>query len=383
VLLAAESALAAPCRSGWVQRAAERIRPSVVRVQTVATQGAGFLFHKDNWVATSYHLIERGRPVTVVTSQEKHLAAKVVAIDAVNDLALLKIEKRLKATPPLALDTTRGVAVGSEVMFVGHPYAAASKGRLRGLLHWSVGRGSISARSQQLLQLDAALNPGNSGGPVLGCDGRVVGMVSAKLSAEGIGFAIPARLLTLLATQVGVQPPYKGRLRWQLRGGVVAQISPGRAALGFALGTGIMFYDRVLLLARYNHLFGIASPRPKATVVEQSFLRNVAELEFHHRWFVQAGRASAYLSAVVGLAGGRLVEDSRALSASLVDGNCVAGDCALSISAKEQHSETWRAWPIVGLASSLGGVVDISYAFLPDVLQPTQSLHRLSLELSY
>jgi serine protease Do len=160
--------------------------------------GSGFVIREDGLIVTNRHVIVGARTVRV-RIPDRELPARIVGSDAVTDIALLKIEAgRL---PALRLGSSQAVAVGDAVIAIGNPYG----------LGQSVSAGIVSARGRILeddpyidfLQTDAAINRGNSGGPLVTMDGAVVGVTSAIFSPSGgsvgLGFAIPAETVSAVA----------------------------------------------------------------------------------------------------------------------------------------------------------------------------------------
>jgi len=154
--------------------------------------GSGFVISSDGYIATNYHVIEGASKITVIFYDDREYSAKVIASDKLSDVALLKIEEtNLK---PVKIGVSSNLKVGEDVCIIGNPL---------GELTFSLTKGVISAYEREvevegnpitMFQLDAAVNPGNSGGPVFNCYGEVVGIVTAKYmmtEVEGIGFAIP------------------------------------------------------------------------------------------------------------------------------------------------------------------------------------------------
>ena len=164
--------------------------------------GSGFVIREDGLIITNRHVIVGARTVKVRIPDGRELPARIVGSDAVTDIALLKIEAgRL---PALRLGSSQAVAVGDAVIAIGNPYG----------LGQSVSAGIISARGRILeddpyidfLQTDAAINRGNSGGPLVTMDGTVVGVTSAIFSPSGgsvgLGFAIPAETVSAVAREL-------------------------------------------------------------------------------------------------------------------------------------------------------------------------------------
>jgi hypothetical protein len=139
-------------------------------------------------VATAYHCVASGLRPRVQTRSGEHYIGKSVAWKHSDDLALISVPE-LAGRPFLEL-RSEPVAQGARVYGLGHPFAPAAdrKPSLNGLLQWSVSAGIVSAVSERLIQTDTALNPGNSGGPVVDTQGRIVGITSHKLAGDNVAF---------------------------------------------------------------------------------------------------------------------------------------------------------------------------------------------------
>jgi putative serine protease PepD len=184
--------------------------------------GSGFVVSKDGLIVTNEHVVEGASQVAVkVGTGDQQLAAQVVGVDASRDLALLKVDGG-DNMPALSFGDSDKVAVGEAVYAIGNPY---------GLDH-TLTMGVVSALGRDLqapngatiggvIQTDAALNPGNSGGALLDADGKVVG-VNAQIATGsnggeggnvGIGFAIPAKTVQefLAQAQAGKLAPDSGQ----------------------------------------------------------------------------------------------------------------------------------------------------------------------------
>ncbi len=159
--------------------------------------GSGFLISADGYVVTNYHVIEGAKQITVIPHGGKEMTAKVVGADSANDIALLKVEG--ENLPFVTMGSSDALAVGDQVVAIGNPL---------GELTATLTVGYISAKDRivntdgtviNMLQTDAAINSGNSGGPLFDMNGKVVGITTAKYSGnsnsgatiEGLGFAIP------------------------------------------------------------------------------------------------------------------------------------------------------------------------------------------------
>lgn len=167
-----------------------------------AALGSGFVIRADGLIVTNRHVILGARVVQVRLADTREIPARIVGSDPVTDIALLKVDAgRL---PALRLGSSQTVSVGDAVIAIGNPFG----------LGQSVSAGIISARARTLeddpyidfLQTDAAINHGNSGGPLLAMDGSVVGVTSAIFSPSGgsvgLGFAIPAETVAAVVGQL-------------------------------------------------------------------------------------------------------------------------------------------------------------------------------------
>jgi 2-alkenal reductase len=169
-----------------------------------AGQGSGFVLDDSGYVTTNAHVVTQGRASRIRKAREVYVqfadgnqvAARVVGVDPNSDVALLKVKPRSLKLVPLRLGSSSGVQVGEPVAAIGSPFGEEQS--------LSVGVVSATDRTIQALtdfqigdavQTDAAINRGNSGGPLLDANGQVIGINSQiKTSSggnEGIGFAVP------------------------------------------------------------------------------------------------------------------------------------------------------------------------------------------------
>ncbi|MGE0501437.1 MAG: Do family serine endopeptidase [Rhizobiaceae bacterium] len=180
-----------------------------------SAQGSGFFVSEDGYLVTNNHVVENGAEFTVVMDNGDELDAKLVGTDPRTDLAVLKVEEARKFTYVDFADDTK-VRVGDWVVAVGNPFG----------LGGTVTAGIVSARGRDIgagpyddfIQIDAAVNRGNSGGPAFNLNGEVVGVNTAIFSPSGgnvgIAFAIPAstarEIVTDLMTDGNVQRGWLG-----------------------------------------------------------------------------------------------------------------------------------------------------------------------------
>lgn len=164
---------------------------------------AGAIIDELGTVVTSYHcVVAGGRPLVVTRSGQKG-RGRIRQSHVGLDLAVIDVPD-LAGAPFLVL-ADKIPEVGDRVRAIGHPFGARLPGGfLLGTLRWSVTEGSVSAVGEVALQMTAAVNPGNSGGPVVNESGELVGVVSRRLTGEALGFATRAdQLQGLLASDKG------------------------------------------------------------------------------------------------------------------------------------------------------------------------------------
>lgn len=170
--------------------------------------GSGFFIRSDGYILTNYHVIEGAKKITVLTNDNKSFEASIVGTDKPSDLAVLKIDNKTedKDNPLLFKSVIFGDAdqarIGDKILAFGNPYG----------LGVSVSSGIISAKSrniglgeQQYLQTDAAINRGNSGGPMFNLNGEVIGVNAAIFTvhgASGVGFSLPSNIANWISSQI-------------------------------------------------------------------------------------------------------------------------------------------------------------------------------------
>jgi len=160
----------------------------------LVAQGSGFFISKDGYIVTNDHLVNEGEVFTITLDNGKEYKAKLIGRDSRTDIALLKVDEKNVLFPYVAFGDDNKVRVGDWVVAVGNPFG----------LGGTVTAGIVSARGRDIgasvyddfLQIDAAVNRGNSGGPTFNIKGEVVGINTAIYSPSGgsvgIAFAIPS-----------------------------------------------------------------------------------------------------------------------------------------------------------------------------------------------
>jgi S1-C subfamily serine protease len=172
--------------------------------------GSGFVIDKSGHIVTNFHVVERAQTIEVSFSNRDSVRARVVGRDPSTDLAVLKVDVDARALMPLRLGDSDGVKVGDSVVAIGNPLG----------LERSVTAGIVSALHRPLtapndftiddvIQTDAAINSGNSGGPLINAMGSVIGVNTAIATGNtgargniGIGFAVPINTVRAVASQL-------------------------------------------------------------------------------------------------------------------------------------------------------------------------------------
>ncbi len=164
---------------------------------SVEGQGSGFLIDTEGHILTNNHIVDGAVSVKVILKGGNTVDAKVVGTDSVDDLAVISVDaSAVKGITPLQLGDSSAVKPGQMAIAIGNPYGlegTVTVGVISGL-NRSVSGSSLTG----MLQTDAALNPGNSGGPLLDANGMVIGINTAielsSTGARGIGFAVPSNV---------------------------------------------------------------------------------------------------------------------------------------------------------------------------------------------
>lgn len=198
------------------QEVYQKVSPAVVTISTKGTEykgffaqdvegiGSGFIINEDGYILTNYHVVELAisnntKDVTVILSTGEEVAAKVVNYDQNRDIAMVKLADGTKVPAVAELGDSDGLYVGQEVVAIGTPLGknfaqTLTKGIVSGVNRNLTTEGGNTG---DYIQTDAAINSGNSGGPLINTKGEVIGINTAKLSGqsettiEGMGFAIP------------------------------------------------------------------------------------------------------------------------------------------------------------------------------------------------
>jgi S1-C subfamily serine protease len=183
--------------------------PAVANILTKATEydffmdpvpvegaGSGFVIDARGYILTNFHVVEGAQSIEVVLGDQSHFPAKFIGADQRNDVALLKIDPKGKHLAALSLGDSGSLQVGQKVLAIGNPFGFQST-LTTGVVS-ALGRTVQTSQTtfiDEAIQTDAAINRGNSGGPLINSHGEVIGINSAIYTPSGttagIGFAIP------------------------------------------------------------------------------------------------------------------------------------------------------------------------------------------------
>ena len=196
--------------SANVAEIAERVRAAIVQIEVEGNDlrgsGSGVLFRSDGHLLTNHHVVVGADALTVVLADGKELTGKVVGGDPDTDIAVVKIDG--EKMPTATLGTVDGLKVGHEAIAIGSPLGLAGGPSVTTGVVSALGR-QVDSRDGQLLdmiQTDAPIAPGSSGGALVDASGAVIGVTTAiavtEVGAEGLGFATPIDIARDVAEQL-------------------------------------------------------------------------------------------------------------------------------------------------------------------------------------
>jgi serine protease Do len=195
-----------------LQQIYERVSPAVVGITTYRSGekyswGTGVVFTADGYIITNTHVLEGGDAVTVTFSDGTEREALLVGADTASDIAVLYMEGDGYAYATFG--SSDDLRVGDTAIAIGNPLGEDYSGTMTNGIISAINRNvSYNGHSMTLLQTNAALNEGNSGGPLVNAYGQVVGITNMKImssyyaTVEGIGFAIPSTVVKQIADQL-------------------------------------------------------------------------------------------------------------------------------------------------------------------------------------
>ena len=246
-----------------LQEIYEKNIPSVVSItsQTASgtSAGTGVIVSDAGYLVTNYHVVRRAQSIDVKLTDERELTASLVGEDPVSDLAVLYIAA--DGLTPAQFGDSDTLRVGDSVVAIGDPLGVELRGTMTDGIVSAISRDvQVDGRTMNLIQTNAALNSGNSGGPLINSMGQVIGINTMKIGAfadssgvEGLGFAIPSATVQEIVNQLLTQ-------------GYVS----GRPWLGIEGESFSTFYQRFYRIPRGVYITSVQSGSPAGTAGLQS-----------------------------------------------------------------------------------------------------------------
>lgn len=310
------SAMSADSTSGTIAAVAAKAAPSVVEIQTETTTttyglfggtytseaaGSGVIISDDGYIITNNHVIEGANSITVRTYDDNTYTASLVGTDSKSDIAVIKIDAAGLTAATIGDSST--IQVGDTAVVIGNPLGTLGGTVTNGIISATDREITINNESMNLIQTNAAINNGNSGGGLFDGNGNLIGVVNAKDSGvlssgatiEGLGFAIPINEAMDVATQL-IENGYvtdRATLGVTLQtltqdygnypaGLYIASVTPG----GGAEAAGLQAYDRIIKaddqeVSSYTELSAILSKKSVGDTLKLTVVRDGQEMEFN------------------------------------------------------------------------------------------------------
>jgi serine protease Do len=196
--------------------------------------GSGFIIRQDGYLVTNAHVVEEAERIQIQLYDGRRFAGRVVGFDNRVDLALVKVDAT--GLPVALLGDSNRLRVGEFVLALGHPFGLEQTVSF-GIVSRKGAPLDVAAPGFDFIQTDAAVNPGNSGGPLVNMAGEIVGVNSMAARNGTIGFAIPINLVKGLLPQLAE----KGKVEWGWLGISIAEVSEDEAPkFGLAEAKGVV-----------------------------------------------------------------------------------------------------------------------------------------------
>ena len=270
--------------------------------------GSGFLWNRDGYVVTNYHVIRHSKNIAVTLNHGKTVLAKIVGVAPKKDIAVLKLNSTKSLSQimhynQIPMADSSGLQVGQKTIAIGNPFGLSrtlTTGVVSALDREVPGVGGVSLRG--MIQTDASVNPGNSGGPLLNSQGELIGMntmiYTRSGTASGIGFAIPSNDIKRFVNQIirngKITQPGLGihilsksvAAQLNIKGVIVERVILGSPAEKAGLKGSIIHRDGTITLGdviisidskpinNYNDLYGVLSNKRIGQEVTVEVLRN-------------------------------------------------------------------------------------------------------------
>ena len=191
--------------------------PSVVSISTDCGSGTGVVLSQNGYLVTNAHVVDGAKTIRVRLTDDREFTARILGMDDVSDLAVLDIDAT--DLTPARFGDSDSLRVGDSVVAIGDPLGSELRGTMTNGIISAINRDVVvDGRTMSLIQTNAALNSGNSGGPLIDCYGQVVGINTLKIGSfvdragvEGLGFAIPSATVKTIVDQLISQGYVSGR----------------------------------------------------------------------------------------------------------------------------------------------------------------------------
>ena len=195
--------------------------PSVVSISCQSSRtsasGTGVILSSDGYIVTNAHVVEGAHTITVLLTDDRSFTARLVGCDDISDLAVLRID--CSDLTPAQFGDSSSLRVGDTVVAIGDPLGVEFRGTYTNGIVSAINRDvDVNGRTMTLIQTNAALNSGNSGGPLINCYAQVIGINTMKIGTftdnagvEGLGFAIPSAQVKEIVDQIVQQGYVSGR----------------------------------------------------------------------------------------------------------------------------------------------------------------------------
>ena len=230
-----------------LQQIYTKVNPSVASISCVLQNGTGtgtgIVMSQDGYVITNFHVIDNAHQIYVLVGDREPMVAALVGGDETTDIAVLKVEA--DDLLPAEFGDSDALRVGDTVVAIGDPLGTELRGTMTDGIVSAINRDlNLSGRQMTLIQTNAALNSGNSGGPLINCYGQVIGINTMKMSnysstsatVEGLGFAIPITAAKPIIDELIQQGYVSGRPAI----GIQAQTLDIRAQFFYHLPSGVI-----------------------------------------------------------------------------------------------------------------------------------------------
>ena len=195
-----------------------------------SSTGTGVILSCDGFIVTNAHVVDGANTINVQLTDDRTFQAEIIGADDISDLAVLHI--RADQLTPAQFGDSNTLRVGDTVVAIGDPLGAEFRGTYTNGIVSAINRDvDVDGRTMTLIQTNAALNSGNSGGPLINCYGQVVGINTMKIGTftdnagvEGLGFAIPSATVKEIVDQLVAQGYVSGRPTLGLKGETISGV---------------------------------------------------------------------------------------------------------------------------------------------------------------